>query len=316
VRSQALIGAAWAVFVSVLGVAKPARAADVSDTDRQIAQSLFDEGRTLLETGKVSEACPKFAESQRLDPGGGTLLNLALCLELAGRTASAWARYQEAVALAVRDSRKDREEFARVHLRTLGPKLTRVVVIVPPALAAQDPIVQLDGSRLAREAWGTAIAVDPGTHLVESQTTTTPRWESKLDASDEGRAYRIEVGSAASLPEEKVEPPKQTRTRSTAFWIVLGGSAAALATSAVFGITALDAKSEADDGCIESRSFCTPAARDAGSRARTQAWLSTGFMAAGLVGVGVAFLLPLETKTTVAIAPAEGGGRASVATRF
>ena len=91
----------------------------MSDTDRQIAQSLFDEGRILLEADRPREACPKFAESQRLDPGGGTLLNLALCLELSGKTGSAWARYQEARAIAARDGRKDREEFARASAQLL-----------------------------------------------------------------------------------------------------------------------------------------------------------------------------------------------------
>ena len=44
-----------------------------------MAESLFREGKRLSSEKKFSEACPKFEESYRLDPGLGTLLNLATC---------------------------------------------------------------------------------------------------------------------------------------------------------------------------------------------------------------------------------------------
>jgi len=52
------------------------------------AEMLFEEGRRLLESRDVAAACAKFAESQRLEPAGGTLMNLAACHERAGKTAT------------------------------------------------------------------------------------------------------------------------------------------------------------------------------------------------------------------------------------
>src|SRR5260221_11014313 len=66
-----------------------------AQNDPVAARTLFDEGRKLLADGKYDAACPKLEESQRLDPGTGTLFNLADCWEQIGRTASAWARFLE-----------------------------------------------------------------------------------------------------------------------------------------------------------------------------------------------------------------------------
>jgi hypothetical protein len=69
-----------------------------TSSDKAAAQALFDAGKRLLSERKYAEACPKLAESQRLDPAPGTLMNLADCYEKAGLTASAWATWLEAAA--------------------------------------------------------------------------------------------------------------------------------------------------------------------------------------------------------------------------
>ena len=70
------------------------------------AEALFDEAKKLANDGKFAEACPKFAESNRLDRGAGTLIHLADCYEKNKQTASAWATFKEAASAAQAISRR------------------------------------------------------------------------------------------------------------------------------------------------------------------------------------------------------------------
>jgi hypothetical protein len=65
------------VWITPVGAQSPNEAA---------ATALFDEGRRVMAENHYAEACPKLAESERLAPSGGTLINLADCYEHAGLT--------------------------------------------------------------------------------------------------------------------------------------------------------------------------------------------------------------------------------------
>ena len=121
-----------------------------SASARALATQLFDQARALLADGNAALACPRFAESQRLDPSPGTLLNLANCHEVEGKTASAWTELNEALAVAEREGQTERAAFAQQHIAALVPRLSRLVVVLPPELGAVDVELTRDGTTLAR----------------------------------------------------------------------------------------------------------------------------------------------------------------------
>ena len=63
--------------------------------DAAAADVLFRRAKDALAAGNVDGACASFAESQRLDPAAGTLLNLADCEEKQGKLATAWQHFVE-----------------------------------------------------------------------------------------------------------------------------------------------------------------------------------------------------------------------------
>src|SRR5262245_40354409 len=81
---------ASALLVSAPAFAQPKR-------DAVAADYLFREARKASRAGNYAKACPLFAESLRLDPGAGTLMNLADCEEHLGQIASAWEHWREAL---------------------------------------------------------------------------------------------------------------------------------------------------------------------------------------------------------------------------
>lgn len=86
-------------------------------------------------------------------------MNLADCRERLGQSASAWAAYVEAAAIAKRQGQADREQFAKENAARLFPtlaKLTIKTVQASPGLS-----VYRDGLSVDIAAWGEAVPSIP-----------------------------------------------------------------------------------------------------------------------------------------------------------
>jgi hypothetical protein len=170
--------------------------------DKAAAEALFDEAKKLMAAKHYSEACPKFADSQRLDPGVGTLLNLGLCYKQTGQTASAWSAYREAASLARSEGQNDREELARQEATALDPQLTKLVIEVPPETARIPGLeIKRDGGVVPDGLWGVAAPVDPG---VQKLDITAPN---KKPLHLEAKAQGAGATSKIVIPPLEDGPP-------------------------------------------------------------------------------------------------------------
>jgi hypothetical protein len=299
-------GLAVAITSALVLAAPPARAAD--EASRRLAQVLFDEARDLMDAGDYGEACPKLAESQRLDPGGGTLLNLALCREAEGKTATAWTLFHDSLERASADGRADREQIARERIEALGPKLSRLRVRVAPQSAPGPLTVSVDELILGEGARGTAIPVDPGHHTVSATAQGRQPFRRAIDVPAGGGLVDVEV--PALSPATFREPGPTTLggggTRpNPVFYAAVAGTALAAAVSLVTGTVWSYQRLTLGTGlgsCDSERGFCRD---EAGlSAIRTQYHLALTSTVAGGLALGGAVALILIPRR---IARATGG---------
>ncbi|NRA35966.1 MAG: hypothetical protein HRU17_21810 [Polyangiaceae bacterium] len=163
------------------------------------AEALFREGKALMAASKHAEACQKFEASQDLDPGLGTLLNLAQCHDAIGRTASAWSEYLEAKYQAQTAGRKSHADGAAARAKALEPRLVRLIIAVPNVVEGLS--IQFNGYAVRKALFGMAQPVDPGESLLQVSAPGYKTWTHKLTITEEGSV------STVSVPELEKEQP-------------------------------------------------------------------------------------------------------------
>jgi hypothetical protein len=176
----------------------PAIAGAQTETKTAVADALYRQARDLMAAGDYARACPKFAESQRLDPATGTLLNLAACHEKQGRLATAWLEYSDAVFAARRDGREDRVAYAEERARALEPKLSRLTLLLAADADEPNLEIELDGASVGRAVIGAPTPVDPGSHTVRATAPGKKAWSQTLQL--EGEAAQQSHAFPSSKP--------------------------------------------------------------------------------------------------------------------
>ncbi|MBX3203643.1 MAG: hypothetical protein KF764_01180 [Labilithrix sp.] len=287
---------------AVLMVAPHVRAAGDSEGGAAAAESLFQEARKLMDTKRYGEACPKFAASQRLAPAIGTLLNLADCYEKNNQLASAWARFHEAIALAQRLGRANREQTARERAEKLEPRLIKLSILSRSSSVE----VKLDGNPIDPAALGTPIPVDPGKHTLEASAKGKKSFSTTFEVSEKSKTPSVEIPALEDEPKEKPvagddkrpddkktkAPPKEESgwsTQKTIGVIAMGAGAVGLGVGGYFGLKTSSTWKEAQTYC--SGLECEQTGVDLASEAKSTGNIATiGVIAGGALLLGGAVL--------------------------
>ncbi|AKT44202.1 hypothetical protein [Chondromyces crocatus] len=268
-----------------------------------LAQTLFEEGRRLMEAQRFPEACPKFQESLQLRPGTGTLLNLALCNEAIGKTATASLQFKEVMFASKRDGHEAREAFAKEHIEALSPKLSWLRVDATPTPGM---VIRKNDQALPAAALGTPIPVDPGELVIAASAPGYAAWSVMVKVGEVADRKTVVVPALLPLPEGSSEKGGASSSDAgadasvgrgglwTAGFVVGAVGVAAVGVGAVFGGLAAGQASRAeDDPALCPAKRCTPAGRGEIDAAETKALVSTIGIGVGVaaVGAGVTMLL-------------------------
>ena len=217
------------------------RSAPADPRDPAAAETLFRSGRASSDAGEYSRACAQFAESLRLDPAPGTLLNLADCEEHIGRLASAWESFLRlGNALPASD---ERSGIARERAAALAPRVPWITV----ALTSDTPTdarIFRDDVEIDRPHVAAPWPVDPGLHSVlvvapghESRSTTV--------VAVEGATVKVVASSGPLVLPQVARPPPS----HTSAWVVGATGIASLGVGTYFGARALAERSMSDASC-------------------------------------------------------------------
>jgi hypothetical protein len=302
-RSRALV----ASFVAVGLLSLPPVGASAQEQTEAAATALFDQGRNLMQQGKYAEACPKLAESQRLAPSGGTLLNLADCYEHTGQTASAWATWKDAAARANAAGKSDVEKRALGRAAALEPNLAKLAISVDPASDVPGLEVKRDGVKVGHAEFGVPIPVDPGSHVIDATAPNKQPFSGKVDVApkqanatltvtlvDAPQAAPTPTPETAPAPAPAPSPTSGTPEQPSSTWsgqktaaLIVGGvGLVGIGVGSAFGLIAKSKNDQALQNCRTS-TLCSQTGLNLTDDAKSAATVSTvAFIAGGVALAG------------------------------
>ena len=300
------------------------------------AEALFGEAKKLAAAGKYAEACPKFAESNRLDRGAGTMIHLGDCYEKNKQSASAWATYKEAASAAQAINRKDWEKLANDRASALEKKLAHLTIKVEAANDRAE--VTRDGTVISKAEWAVPIPVDIGAHAVEAKQNGFKTFTTNVTVSKDGDNVEVTVPAleqetpvvAPQVPQNQPPPPTPQPVteppadadkgggsgQRTLGFAVAGLGVAGIAVGAITGLMAVGKSNDAKTKCKTDGVCPVKSAVDDADSAKSFATISTiGFIIGGVAagaGAVLIFTAPSGKKTGVRIVPEAGPSSAGL----
>jgi hypothetical protein len=306
------------LLLASLAVA-PRALADTSPEDRAAADALYEESAKLVKENKWPEACARLEASEKLDPAIGTLMRLGSCYEHIGRTASAWTTYNEVLGLAKANDKRAME--AALDAKRLEPLLARLLLDVAPENRAAAVEVRRDGTLISAGAWGAAVPIDPGAHVIEATAPGKAPWKTTITVEAKAGVTTITVPvlqNVSSTPDAAV-PAATVPDAAVPFWGpqriagVVMGAVGLVGLGVGAGFTAeMASKNNASLAyCPTDPAHCYAPGVNLRNQAFDASYVATGTFIAGaaLVGAGLVVFLTAPANAPKKPDPAIGGAR-------
>jgi hypothetical protein len=308
-----------ALVLGAAAVVLPARAeAESSASQKAAAESLWDDGVKAMKAGHFADACPKLEESERIDPGIGTLLYLGECYEKTGRTASAWATFREAASTAQAQGETERARIAASRADRLQASLSKLVVRIAPETAQLSSLrVTRDNAPIASTVFGVAIPVDPGKYHIVASADGYDSYEADVEVGANADSKTLDIPALKAAPKgvaavgAAVAPssglgaatsstdtappgasnattpePAPNRAMRTAAYVTGAIGVVGLGVGSYFGVRAISKNSDAETHCPRGNTCDDEQGQSLTTQAKNAAVVSNI-----TIGVGAAFVV-------------------------
>lgn len=336
-RTHRLVGAALFAFAMAVEGFAHAQSAQ----DKATAEALFNDGLKALNEGRLGEACPKFAESQRLDPAIGTALYLGGCYQETGRIASAWAMFHEALDLATKRNDAKRAAIAKDRIDKLSP--SKLTITLGPGADVPGLEIKRDGVVVNAVTFGSALPLDGGAHVITatapgrtpySTTVNVPERDGTVSVVvpkwDDAKIVTPPPSDHHDAPPLATKPPPPAADSNgsgaglrIAGLAIAGVGVVGLGLGSAFGLVAGAKYAESNTLCFNGTAGDADACPTGGSRgpelrssAKTFAAASTGaFIAGGVLvagGLVLFFVAPKGHSTALQVGPTVTAGGAGL----
>jgi tetratricopeptide repeat protein len=301
-----------AVLCGALSIALAATAfspsAVAQSAESQAADALFRQAKALMDQGDLEPACEKFAASQALEPGLGTLLYLGDCYERAGRFASALATFRDAAELAEQHDDATRLRLAQVRVSALEPRAPKLEIRPPSAPQKIDLQITVAGAPLPSSDLGRPLPHDAGRYEIRFSAPGYEPFVSQIELKNASSvvvtvprlvALQSAGPRAPAHDEAPAEHPSDGSTQRTLGWVAGGTGAVLLGTAIVLGALAGSKNRDSKSNCAEDDpNRCSSAGVDQRKDAQNLATAATVATVVGGIALAGGVVLYVSAPST------------------
>jgi hypothetical protein len=238
--------------------AKPAKGDDKDDPKRAEARKAYGEAESKFQAGDFEAALASYKTANDAVPAPMTLYKMAICLDKLNKTSDAIAAYGAFLSSnppASMEAKVTEAQGRVADLKKNSPVVVKVKSDPAGASVSLDGVAQMGVTPLEIKATPGHHKVhltSPGYEAVDKEVDVEAGAEATVDANLPKSIPMAEAPPAPAplitKPTEKPPEPSPERRSNTAAYVVLSVAGAGAIVGGIFGVKALQEKSDFDNG--------------------------------------------------------------------